>query len=131
MARAPSEEPEGLVYRPELISVEDEAELLEILDDLRFDPIVLHGQPAKRTGRHFGLDYDYEARTPVPAAPVPEWIFPVRSQARGCGQAAVPARQGRAAPRLGAAARATLRLRTGGQGANLLAFRTLRGSQRL
>jgi DNA oxidative demethylase len=81
VARAPSEEPEGLVYRPELISVEEEAELLDILERLRFDQIVLHGQPAKRTGRHFGLDYDYEARTPAPGEPVPEWILPVRVRA--------------------------------------------------
>jgi hypothetical protein len=64
VARAPSEEPQGLVYEPELLSVDEEAGLLERLDSLRFDPIVLHGRAARRTGRHFGLDYDYESRTP-------------------------------------------------------------------
>ena len=79
--RAPSEEPEGLVYRPELVSVDEEAQLLAVLAELRFDPIVLHGQPAKRTARHFGLDYDYEARTPLPGEPVPDWLEPVRARA--------------------------------------------------
>ena len=81
MARAPSEEPEGLVYKPELLSVEEEAGLLEPLGSLRFDPIVLHGRAARRSGRHFGLDYDYGARTPLPGEPVPDWLLPARERA--------------------------------------------------
>lgn len=81
MARAPSEEPQGLVYEPELLSVDEEAGLLERLESLRFDPIVLHGRAARRTGRHFGLDYDYESRTPQPGEPVPDWLLPVRERA--------------------------------------------------
>ncbi len=81
VARAPSEEPQGLVYEPELLSVAEEAGLLERLGSLRFDPIVLHGRAARRSGRHFGLDYDYEARTPQPGEPVPDWLLPVRERA--------------------------------------------------
>ena len=81
MARAPSEEPQGLVYEPELLSVDEEGRLLERLESLRFDPIVLHGRAARRTGRHFGLDYDYESRTPKPGEPVPDWLLPVRERA--------------------------------------------------
>jgi DNA oxidative demethylase len=81
VARAPSEEPEGLVYEPELLSVEEEERLLDELSSLRFDPIVLHGKAARRSGRHFGLDYDYEARTPQPGEPIPEWLDPARAQA--------------------------------------------------
>jgi alkylated DNA repair protein (DNA oxidative demethylase) len=78
---SPHEAPEGLVYQPELISVSEEAELLRVLETLRFDPIVIHGQAAKRTARHFGLDYDYEARTPKPGEPVPDWLLPIRARA--------------------------------------------------
>jgi DNA oxidative demethylase len=81
VARAPSEEPQGLVYRGEVLTRQEESELLGVLDELRFDPIVLHGQAARRTGRHFGLDYDYEARTPQPGEAVPEWLLPVRARA--------------------------------------------------
>jgi DNA oxidative demethylase len=81
VARPPSEEPEGLVYRPDLLTVDEEAEVLDVLASLRFDPIVMHGQPAKRTARHFGLGYDYEARTPQPGEPLPDWILPVRERA--------------------------------------------------
>ena len=81
MARAASEEPEGLVYRPELITVEEEADLFGVLESLPFDPIVMHGQEARRTARHFGLDYDYEARTPLPGERPPDWLLPVRERA--------------------------------------------------
>ena len=33
------------------------------------------GAAARRAGRHFGLDYDYEARTPQPGEPGPEDAF--------------------------------------------------------
>jgi alkylated DNA repair protein (DNA oxidative demethylase) len=79
--RAPSEEPEGLVYQPDLLTEDEERKLLEILGELRFDPIVMHGQVARRTARHFGLDYDYEARTPLPGEPVPDWLLAVRARA--------------------------------------------------
>lgn len=81
MARAPSEEPKGLVYRPELLPAAEEAELLERFETLRFDPIVLHGREARRTARHYGLDYDYESRTPTPGEPVPEWLHRPRVRA--------------------------------------------------
>jgi DNA oxidative demethylase len=79
--RAPKEEPQGLIYRQELISVEEEERLLERFETLRFDPIVLHGQTARRTARHFGLDYDYGARTPQSGEPIPEWLLPIRARA--------------------------------------------------
>jgi alkylated DNA repair protein (DNA oxidative demethylase) len=80
MGRAPTEEPEGLVYRPELLAPEQEEALLEILAGLRFDPIVLHGQAARRTARHYGLGYDYGTREPTPGEPIPEWLDPVRAR---------------------------------------------------
>jgi alkylated DNA repair protein (DNA oxidative demethylase) len=85
MAPAPTEEPEGLVYRPQLLSHDEETKLLGVLEKLRFDPIVIHGQAAKRTARHFGLDYDYQARTPMPGEPVPKWLEPVRARAAELG----------------------------------------------
>jgi alkylated DNA repair dioxygenase AlkB len=78
MPRSPSEEPEGLILRPELLTAAEEAGLLDRLRDLRFDPIVLHGRAARRTARHYGLGYDYESRTPQPGEPVPDWLLPVR-----------------------------------------------------
>jgi DNA oxidative demethylase len=79
--RAPSEKPEGLLYQPELISPAEEETLLERLEVLRYDPVVLHGQAARRTARHYGLDYDYESRTPRPGEPLPEWLEGLRGRA--------------------------------------------------
>jgi alkylated DNA repair dioxygenase AlkB len=79
--RSPSEEPEGLVLRPSLLTADEEAALLARLGDLRFDPIVMHGQAARRTARHYGLGYDYESRTPQPGEPLPEWLLTVRRRA--------------------------------------------------
>jgi alkylated DNA repair dioxygenase AlkB len=79
--RSPSEAPEGLVLRPELLTVEEEAGLLEVLEALRLDPIVIRGQAARRTARHYGLGYDYESRTPQPGEPIPGWLSPTRRRA--------------------------------------------------
>jgi alkylated DNA repair dioxygenase AlkB len=76
--RAPLEKPEGIVLRPEVISRDDETVLVERFETLRWDPIVIRGQAARRTARHFGLGYDYESRAPRPGEPIPDWIEPAR-----------------------------------------------------
>jgi hypothetical protein len=57
------------VYRPELVSVAEERELLERLASLRFDPIVLHGRAARTHGPALGPRSGYvlagEARSAV------------------------------------------------------------------
>jgi alkylated DNA repair dioxygenase AlkB len=73
--------PPGLVYRQELVPQQLEAQILDVFEDLRFDPIVIRGQAARRTARHYGLDYDYEARTPKPGEPVPDWLVAPRALA--------------------------------------------------
>ena len=81
MARAPAEQPQGLLLRRDVIAREQEEELLERFETLRFDPIVIRGKVARRTARHFGLGYDYESRTPSPGEPIPEWLEPARRAA--------------------------------------------------
>ncbi|MEN3311705.1 MAG: hypothetical protein V7645_1034 [Actinomycetota bacterium] len=77
-------QPEGLVYGPELLSEEEERALLEELERLQFNEIRMHGVVAKRTARHFGVDYDYERRAITEEVdPVPDWILPVRTTAAG------------------------------------------------
>lgn len=73
--------PEGLVLEPEVISQAQEAELLERFETLRWDPIVIRGQTARRTARHFGLRYDYGSRQARPGEPIPPWLEPVRQAA--------------------------------------------------
>jgi alkylated DNA repair dioxygenase AlkB len=53
-----------------------------VLEGVEFDEIRMKGVVARRTAKHYGLDYDYERRAPVPAdEPVPEWLEPVRERA--------------------------------------------------
>ena len=74
--------PAGLVYREELLTEDEERALLEELDRLEFDAIRMHGVVAKRTAKHYGLDYDYERRGVVEEAePIPRWLEPVRERA--------------------------------------------------
>jgi alkylated DNA repair protein (DNA oxidative demethylase) len=74
LARAPTEEPHGLLVRAEVITRELERKLLHRFEALSWEPIVIRGQAARRTARHFGLSYDYESRTPAPGEPIPAWL---------------------------------------------------------
>ena len=73
--------PAGLVYQPGLLPVEVERALLDLLEPMEFEPIVMHGQAARRTALHYGLGYDYGSRTPKPGDPIPDWLLPVRAHA--------------------------------------------------
>ena len=44
----------------------------------------MHGVAARRTGRHFGVNYDYDQRAHVvEAEPIPEWLEPLRERCAG------------------------------------------------
>jgi hypothetical protein len=64
-------QPEGLVYRPELITPAEERQVLGVLKAMELRTITMHGQTARRTVRHFGLDYGYESWKLVPTDPFP------------------------------------------------------------
>jgi alkylated DNA repair dioxygenase AlkB len=65
------ERPEGLLYREDFVTADEEAQLLSVLSSLEFRAVVMRGQAARRTVRMFGLDYDYEHGELVPAEPLP------------------------------------------------------------
>jgi alkylated DNA repair dioxygenase AlkB len=69
--------PEGLVYRPEFVTPEEERTVLDVLESLEFNEVTMRGQTAKRTVRHFGLEYDYDTWKVTPGEPLPselEWV---------------------------------------------------------
>ena len=68
---ATEELPEGLLCREDFVSAGEERQLLDELEGLDFRTLEMRGQTARRTVRHFGLDYDYEAGVLVPADPLP------------------------------------------------------------
>jgi len=73
--------PEGLTYTPDFVTPEEERELIATLETMEFREVTMRGQTARRVVRHFGLDYDYESRTPLPGEPIPAWLEPVRAKA--------------------------------------------------
>jgi alkylated DNA repair protein (DNA oxidative demethylase) len=73
--------PEGLSYREEFITPDEEHELLDAFGALDFRTLTMRGQTAKRTVRHYGLDYDYESGDLVPADPLPHVLVPLRDRA--------------------------------------------------
>src|SRR3954451_18316765 len=83
-ARVSPEPPEGLVYKAELLTIDEERSLLEQIERLEFQEIVMKGVVARRTAVRYGLGYDYDRRVPTEdAAPLPDWLETVRERAAG------------------------------------------------
>jgi DNA oxidative demethylase len=81
-ARRIEEPPEGLIYRPELLDVDEERALLDVLQHADFEEIVMKGVVARRTALRYGMGYDYERRAATEGAePIPEWLLPARARA--------------------------------------------------
>ena len=80
--RAVPEEPEGLVFQPDFLTPDEERDVLAVLDRIDFREIVMRGQVARRTVRHFGYDYDYEGWGLEPAEPLPDELVWLRDR---CG----------------------------------------------
>jgi alkylated DNA repair dioxygenase AlkB len=83
VAREPTvtERPEGLEYRPDLVSEDEERALVALLGELELREFTMRGQTARRTVRHFGYDYDYEAYGKVtPSEPLPESLAWLRDR---------------------------------------------------
>jgi DNA oxidative demethylase len=63
--------PDGLIYVEDFVAPEEERALLGALEGIDFRTLTMRGRTARRTVRHYGLDYDYEAGELVPADPLP------------------------------------------------------------
>jgi alkylated DNA repair dioxygenase AlkB len=75
------EPPDGLVYLPEFLDVEEERALLDVLEPLEFQEIRMRGHVARRTARHYGIDYDYEQHGRLtPGEPLPDWLLALRER---------------------------------------------------
>jgi alkylated DNA repair protein (DNA oxidative demethylase) len=83
--RAVTEEPAGLVYRPDFVTPDEEERLLAFLEELDFNEVVMHGQAARRTVRHYGFDYAYESRTATPGEPIPDTLVELRDRCAELG----------------------------------------------
>jgi alkylated DNA repair dioxygenase AlkB len=75
--------PEGLVYRPELISEAEEQALVERFRALPFAPFEFQGFLGKRRTVSFGMQYRFDGSGLAAAEPMPGWLLPLRDQAAG------------------------------------------------
>jgi alkylated DNA repair dioxygenase AlkB len=70
--------PEGFRYRPELLTVEQERELLTRIEPLPFTAFEFHGYVGKRRVVSFGWKYDFANRRVEEVQPIPEFLLPAR-----------------------------------------------------
>jgi alkylated DNA repair protein (DNA oxidative demethylase) len=68
--------PDGLTYRAEFITANEERRLVEKVAAVELHEVRMHGVVARRMTRHFGWDYDYEGWKIEPAEPPPAWLEP-------------------------------------------------------
>jgi alkylated DNA repair dioxygenase AlkB len=81
-ARLSPDPPEGLLYKPDLLTPDEEQALLDEFERLDFQQIVMKGVVARRTAMRYGLGYDYDRRVPTEgAAPIPDWLLSARDRA--------------------------------------------------
>ena len=73
--------PEGLTYRPELLTPQEEGELAEHLAALPFRAFEFHGFTGNRRTMSFGWHYAFDGSGLRPAEPMPAWLLPVREKA--------------------------------------------------
>lgn len=72
--------PKGFRYQANLIAKDEELELVRQLEALAFQPFDFHGHLANRRVVGFGPRYDYDRRAVVQAAPIPQFLIPLREK---------------------------------------------------
>jgi alkylated DNA repair dioxygenase AlkB len=80
--------PDGFVYSPDVLTTDEEKELVEEIAHLTFTEVKMHGVTARRRAVHLGYSYDFQAFAITPAADIPAFLRPLR--ARAADLAAIP-----------------------------------------
>jgi len=81
--RGIEERPEGLAYHPDFMTADEEQRLLEAMEKTDFREFSMRGQTARRTVRHYGLDYGYDTWKVVPGDPLPESLIWMQARCAG------------------------------------------------
>jgi len=72
--------PEGMVYRTDFITPEEEAALLEEIRNLPLQEAQYKQFTAKRRIMTYGASYDFSNNELLPAGPIPEFLHPLRAR---------------------------------------------------
>lgn len=83
--RGVPERPEGFVYRPDLLSPDEERAVLAVVEGLDLREVQMRGQTARRTVRHFDLEYGYESWQLAATEPLPESLEWLRERCAELG----------------------------------------------
>jgi alkylated DNA repair dioxygenase AlkB len=78
--KAPAILPEGFRYQAALLTSAEEEALAHELASLPFKPFDFHGHLANRQVVSFGYSYDYGSRQMMDAAPIPDFLEPLRQK---------------------------------------------------
>jgi len=73
----------GFAYRENLISADEESELIARLEALDVSPFRFQGWLGNRKTKSFGWRYDFDDASFMPTEPIPEWLEPLRAKAAG------------------------------------------------
>ncbi len=76
--------PPGFAYRPDVLSPEEEGDLVARFALLPFAPFEFHGHLGKRRIVSFGWRYDYGGRRLRESEPLPNFLLPLRARAATC-----------------------------------------------
>jgi alkylated DNA repair dioxygenase AlkB len=73
--------PEGFRYRPDLITADEERDLIERIRALPLKPFEFQGYTGKRRVVSYGWKYDFNERKLEPKDDIPDFLLPVREKA--------------------------------------------------
>jgi alkylated DNA repair dioxygenase AlkB len=72
--------PDGFVYQPAFISLEEEASLLAVIQDLPLEEAKYKAYTAKRRTVSYGSEYDFSTNALDAAPAIPSFLFPLREK---------------------------------------------------
>lgn len=71
----------GLALRSDIVTTEEEASLIERIDDSGLAPFRFQGWLGRRMTRSFGWTYDFDRASFAPSDPLPDWLESLRDRA--------------------------------------------------
>lgn len=77
----PAGQPEGLVYREDWVSADEERDLVDRLSLEPFRPFEFQGFLGKRETVSYGWSYRFDGSGLAGAEPIPAWLLPIRARA--------------------------------------------------
>lgn len=76
-----AEGPSGFAYHADVVTPDEERDLVGGLEACAFSEVRMRGQVARRRTAHFGWLYGYETWRVEPGPPVPSFLAPLRDRA--------------------------------------------------